>query len=210
MSVSNGEVNGRPVGVLALQGDFAAHAAILAGLGAEVREIRRPLQLRELSGLVIPGGESTTLLRLLDFEPDWWPELGAFHREGKALFGTCAGLILLAKEVENPSQRSLGFLDVKVERNAYGRQIDSFETAGAWDDGSPLEMVFIRAPRILRMGAGVRVLARHHGEAVLVEEGHVMAGSFHPELTRDAAVHARFLALAARYQTAPSKLSRIS
>ena len=187
---------GTRVGVLALQGDFAAHARILAELGAEVVEVRRPGILRELAGLVIPGGESTALLRLLDFDPAWWDELEAFHSAGKTLFGTCAGLILLASDVESPPQRSFGFLDATVERNAYGRQIDSFETTGEWSDGRPLEMVFIRAPRIRRLGEGVGVLARYRGAAVLVEQGSVMAGSFHPELTRDSAVHSRFLEMA--------------
>lgn len=185
------------VGVLALQGDFEAHAAMLAGLGAAVREVRRPAALDGLAGLVIPGGESTTLLKLLDHEPEWWPRLAAFHRDGGVLFGTCAGLILLAREVE-PAQRSLGLLDVAVARNAYGRQVDSFETRGTWRDGRPLEMVFIRAPRILRLGTEVEVLAEHQGEAVLVEAGTVLAASFHPELTDDDAVHGRFLELARR------------
>lgn len=183
------------VGVFALQGDFSAHERILSGLGAEVREVRRPAQLEGLDGLVIPGGESTTLLYLMNHDPAWWPELEAFHASGKALFGTCAGLILLAREVE-PAQRSLGIVDVAVARNAYGRQVDSFEAQGEWEDGRPLEMVFIRAPRILRVGPEATVVARHDGEPVLVEQGRVLAGSFHPELTADASVHRRFLELA--------------
>ena len=186
------------VGVLALQGDFAAHAKMLAGLGAEAREVRRPGELAGLTGLVIPGGESTTLLRLLGFDPAWWPELEAFHRDGGVFLGTCAGLILLAREVRSPVQRCLGFLDVAVERNGYGRQIDSFETAGTWDDGRRLEMIFIRAPRILDAGPGVVVRGRHDEEPVLVEEGRVLAGSFHPELTSDDAVHRLFLEKCAR------------
>lgn len=183
------------VGVLALQGDFAAHAKILRGLGAEVREVRRPAQLDGLSGLVIPGGESTTLLKLLDHEPAWWDRLPAFHRAGGALFGTCAGLILLARDVE-PAQRSLALLDVTAARNAYGRQVDSFEIQGAWQDGRLLEMVFIRAPKIARVGDGVEVLAEHGGEPVLVGAGNVLAATFHPELTDDTSTHARFLELA--------------
>ncbi len=183
------------VGVLALQGDFSAHQRILSALGTEARAVRRPGEIRELDGLVIPGGESTTLLRLMANDPPWWTELETFYREGKTLFGTCAGLILLAREV-TPAQRSLNLIDVAVRRNAYGRQVDSFETRGAWHDGRPLEMVFIRAPRITRVGPEVTVLARHHGEPVLVEQGQVLTASFHPELTGDGAVHRHFLALA--------------
>jgi 5'-phosphate synthase pdxT subunit len=182
------------VGVLALQGDFAAHERLLRGLGADVREVRRPRGLEGLDGLVVPGGESTTLLRHMDYEPSWWEALAGFHRRGGALFGTCAGLILLAREV-TPEQRSLALLDVAVERNAYGRQVDSFEVTGTWRDGRPLEMVFIRAPRIVAVGPGVEVLAEHGGEPVLVAEGRVMAASFHPELTSDGGVHERFLGL---------------
>jgi len=185
------------VGVLALQGDFEAHAKMLTPLGAEVREVRRPGELHDLRGLVIPGGESTTLLRLMGFDPQWWPGLRDFYRGGGVFLGTCAGLILLAREVTSPAQPSLGFLDVKVERNGYGRQVDSFETQGTWDDGRPLEMVFIRAPRILDAGPGVVVRARHGDEPVLLEEGRVLAGSFHPELTCDDAVHRLFLEKAA-------------
>lgn len=183
------------VGVLALQGDFSAHQRILTELGGDVHEVRRPHQIRDLAGLVVPGGESTALIRLMNHDPAWWTELETFYRQGKALFGTCAGLILLAREVE-PVQRSLNLIDLTVERNAYGRQIDSFEAHGAWEDGRPLEMVFIRAPRISRVGSEVRVLATRGGQPVLVEQGSVMAGSFHPELTSDSSVHRRFLELA--------------
>ncbi len=183
------------VGVLALQGDFSAHERLLSGLGAEVREVRRPAELGDLAGLIIPGGESTTLLKLMDYDPAWWPQLRAFALSGKTLFGTCAGLILLAREIE-PEQRGLGLLDVTVERNAYGRQVDSFEGHGTWDDGRDLEMVFIRAPRITRVGAGVTVLARNGGEPVLVEQDRILAGSFHPELTGDDSVHRHFLNMA--------------
>ena len=181
------------VGVLALQGDFAAHAGLLAALGAEVREVRRVADLRALGGLVIPGGESSALLRLMDGEP-WFDALRAFHREGGALFGTCAGAILLAREVTGPPQPSLGLLDATVERNAYGRQVQSFETElQAPALGGPVKAAFIRAPRIRRVGPGVTVLAQHQGEPVLVEEGRVMAATFHPEITGDGRVHERFL-----------------
>jgi 5'-phosphate synthase pdxT subunit len=181
------------VGVLALQGDYQAHAKKLIALGGEVREVRRPRELKGLDGLVLPGGESSALIRLMDHEPDWWSALTAFHDDGKALFGTCAGMILLAREVTAPAQRSLALLDVVVERNGFGRQIDSFETQGIWDDGRSLEMVFIRAPRITHAGPDVVVRARHGEEPVLVEQGQVLAASFHPEMTSDDAVHRLFL-----------------
>lgn len=185
------------VGILALQGDFDAHAGVLRALGAEAREVRRVAELRGLAGLVIPGGESTTLLRLMADEP-WFDALRDFHRDGGALFGTCAGAILLAREVTAPPQPSLGLLDIGVERNAYGRQVQSFE---AFVDapllGGAVHAAFIRAPRIRRVGSGVAVLARHRGEPVLVEEGRILAATFHPEITGDASAHARFLATAA-------------
>jgi 5'-phosphate synthase pdxT subunit len=185
------------MGVLALQGDFAAHIGAFGDLGVTAREVRRPHELEDLDGLVIPGGESTTLLRFLDFEPRWWSTLGRYRQEGGAILGTCAGLILLAAEVRHPTQPSLGFLDVTVERNGYGRQIDSFASRGAWSDGAPLEMVFIRAPRIVRLGEGVEVLAHHRDEPVLVREGRVLAATFHPELTGDRTLHRRFVEIAA-------------
>jgi 5'-phosphate synthase pdxT subunit len=181
------------VGVLALQGDFAAHAALLRDLGAEPREVRRVAELAGLDGLVIPGGESTALLRLMEDEP-WFDALRAFHREGGALFGTCAGAILLAREVTGSVQPSLGLLDIAVERNAWGRQAHSFETAlEAPGLGEPLAAAFIRAPRIRSVGPGVRVLARYRGEPVLVAGDRVLAATFHPEITGEARVHAHFL-----------------
>ena len=183
------------IGVLALQGDFALHTKALARCpGAEVVEVRKPEQLDDIDGLVIPGGESTTLLKMMEA---WGfvPALEKFHAGGKPIFGTCAGLILTAREVENPPQFSLGFIDVGVERNAYGRQRESFATRGtATLDGAavPVEMVFIRAPRIRRVGEGVETLARHGDEAVMARQGTVLVASFHPELTDDATVHAYF------------------
>jgi 5'-phosphate synthase pdxT subunit len=182
------------IGVLALQGDFALHARALARCGAEAVEVRKPEQLTDLDGLIIPGGESTTLLKLMEA---WGfvPALEKFHGAGKPIFGTCAGLILLAREVDNPRQFSLGFIDVGVERNAYGRQRESFEAQGraqlAGGD-TPVEMVFIRAPRIRRTGPEVQTLARHAGEPVLAREGQVLVATFHPELTDDPSVHAYF------------------
>jgi len=157
------------IGVLALQGDFAMHARALQKCGAEVAEIRKPEQLQDIDGLIMPGGESTTLLKLMDL---WGfvPALEKFHGSGKPILGTCAGLILAARDVTNPPQPSLGLIDVGVERNAYGRQRESFETQGtATLDGRPvpIEMVFIRAPRIRRVGLGVETLARYGDEAVM-------------------------------------------
>jgi 5'-phosphate synthase pdxT subunit len=176
-------------GVLALQGDFEAHAAVLRRLGRDVREVRRCAELAGLSALVIPGGESTTLLKLMADEP-WFEALRAFHERGGALLGTCAGAILLARAVE-PEQASLGLLDAVVARNAYGRQVDSFETPlepAAAVEG-PLRGVFIRAPRFTALGAGVEVLARLRGEPVLVRQGRVLAATFHPEIAGDDRVH---------------------
>jgi 5'-phosphate synthase pdxT subunit len=186
------------VGVLALQGDFAAHLAALGRAGAEPVEVRRVAQLDGLDGLVLPGGESTTLLRLMEHEP-WFEELARLHARGAALLGTCAGAILLARRVTGPAQRSLGLLDASIRRNGYGRQIDSFETELELADGSgTIRGVFIRAPRFVELGAGVETLAAHRGEPVLVRQQGILASTFHPELTSDAWLHRRFLELAAR------------
>lgn len=184
------------IGVLALQGDFEAHARILRELGAEVAEVRRVAELSGLDGLVIPGGESTTLLNLMGDEP-WFEALQDFHARGGALMGTCAGAILLSREVRNPPQESLGLLDARIERNAFGRQVDSFETTlDAPVLGGTLEAVFIRAPRFAALGPNVTTLAALNGEPVLVRQGRVLALTFHPELTRDAKLHAYFFAMA--------------
>ncbi len=185
------------VGVLALQGGFTAHVRALARLGVAASEVRRPAELPRLDGLIVPGGESSTLLKLMAYEPAWWPSLEAFRSSGGAILGTCAGLILVARQVTNPPQRSLGFLDVAVSRNAYGRQIDSFTGHGSWHDGSSLEMVFIRAPRITDVGPGVSTLAVLDGEPVLVGDERVLGATFHPELTEDDRVHRAFLAMVA-------------
>jgi len=187
------------LGVLALQGDFAAHAAVLRGLGEEVVEVRRVADLQGLAGLAIPGGESTALLRLMRGEP-WFDALRAFHARGGALFGTCAGAILLAARVEGPEQPSLGLLDVTVARNAFGRQVDSFETTlDAPALGRPLRGMFIRAPRITRVGPGVEVLARLGQEPVLVRQGRVLAATFHPEIAGETRVHELFAAARAEH-----------
>ncbi len=181
------------IGVLALQGDFARHRAALERAGAEVREVRVPGDLAGLDGLVLPGGESTAMLKLME-RSGLDEAIRAFYAGGGALFGTCAGLILLARAVTGPEQRSLGLLDAVVERNGYGRQIDSFETDLSWsEDAGPIRGVFIRAPRIREIGPGVRVLAERDGEPVLLRNGRVLAATFHPELTGDDRVHRYFL-----------------
>jgi 5'-phosphate synthase pdxT subunit len=184
------------IGVLALQGDFARHARALArcALAPDVVEVRKPAQLDDLDGLILPGGESTTLLKLMD-AGGFVSALETFHAAGRPVFGTCAGLILTAREVTNPAQFSLGLIDVGVERNAYGRQRESFAAEGtAVLDGrpAPVEMVFIRAPRIRRVGEGVDTLARHAGEPVMARQGTVLVATFHPELTDDPTVHEYF------------------
>ena len=181
-----------PFGVLALQGDFAAHLAASRETGVEARALRRVDELSGLVGLMIPGGESTTLLNLMRDEP-WFEALCAFHATGGVLAGTCAGAILLAREVR-PRQPSLGLLDAVIERNAFGRQVDSFETTVECEAlGGPLAAVFIRAPRFRALFPEVEVLARHAGEPVLVRQGRVVAATFHPELTGSRALH-RYLA----------------
>jgi 5'-phosphate synthase pdxT subunit len=173
------------IGVLAVQGNFREHAAMLRRLGAEVAEVRKPEQLRALDGLVIPGGESTAIMRLIRLYG-----LEAAIREFRApVFGTCAGMILLGRD-------HLGLVDVAVDRNAYGRQVASFEADLDLADGSePLRGVFIRAPRVADTGPAVEVLAELEGEPVLLRDGRFVVASFHPELTADTRVHERFLEL---------------
>ncbi|MGA7294990.1 MAG: pyridoxal 5'-phosphate synthase glutaminase subunit PdxT [Terriglobales bacterium] len=179
------------IGVLALQGDFDAHRRRLEELGAEVVLVKKPEQLNDLDGLVIPGGESGTFLKLLG--EDGFQKLKDFVRV-KPTFGTCAGCILLATEVENPKQAGLGALDITVRRNAYGRQIDSSIREGRFLN-EPIEMVFIRAPKIERVGAGVDVIATEGKDPVLVRKGKTLAATFHPELSDDARIHKYFLEL---------------
>ena len=179
------------IGVLALQGDFDAHRRRLEELGAEVVLVKKPEQLDEIDGLVIPGGESGTFLKLLG--EDGFAKLKDFVR-AKPSFGTCAGCILLATEVENPKQAGLGALDITVRRNAYGRQIDSSIREGRFLS-EPIEMVFIRAPKIERVGKGVEVIATEGSDKcpVLVRKGKTMAATFHPELSDDRRIHQYFL-----------------
>jgi pyridoxal 5'-phosphate synthase pdxT subunit len=180
------------VGVLAIQGDYEAHKARLEELGAEVTLVRKPEQLGAIDAIVIPGGESSTFLNFLA-ERGFLDKLKNFVTT-KPTFGTCAGAILLAKQVDNPPQQSLGALDIRIRRNAYGRQIDSsIRQASTQLNGGPLEMVFIRAPKIVEAGEGVEVLARERGDPVLVRQGRIMAATFHPELSPDTRVHQEFL-----------------
>jgi len=182
------------IGVLAIQGDFEAHAAALREAGADPILVRKPEQLADIDGLIIPGGESTTFLKFL--ERDGFLSALQSFVSSKPTFGTCAGCILLAKEVTNPSQQSLAVLDATVERNAYGRQIDSaIEISPTRLPGGPMELVYIRAPRIVKAGPGVEILAERDGFPVLVEQGHILAATFHPELSADRRVHRRFVDL---------------
>lgn len=186
------------IGVLALQGDFAAHERAVRELGAAVRQVRTPSELGSVDGLIIPGGESTTMLKLL-LEDGLAEPLKDFAKT-RPIYGTCAGAILTARAVSSPQQFSFGFIDIEIERNAYGRQVDSsirrlqpeqefIDRAGA----GKLEAMFIRAPIIRKVGEGVRVLIQDEATPVLVEQGNMLAGTFHPELTADRRVHRLFL-----------------
>ena len=173
------------IGVLAVQGNFREHAATLRRLGADAVEVRKPEQLDGLDGLVIPGGESTTFMRLMRL----YGLDEAVRRFGGPVFGTCAGMIVL-------DRAHLGLIDLEVDRNAYGRQVASFEAdLRLEDEDEPLRGVFIRAPRVREVGEEVEVLAEHEGEPVLLRQGRFLVASFHPELTADTRVHARFLEL---------------
>lgn len=195
------------IGVLALQGDFEAHRRRLEELGAEVELVKSPAQLDEIEGLVIPGGESSTFLKLLGERG--FEKLKQFVR-AKPAFGTCAGAILLAREIENPPQAGLGAIDIRIRRNAYGRQLESSIREGRLcgtipeaqsraneSQGVPMEMVFIRAPKIEHVGEGVEVLATEGSDPVAVRQGKVMAATFHPELSDDPRLHSLFLELVA-------------
>ena len=185
------------IGVLALQGDFAEHEAILRRLGAEVREVRLPADLDGLDGLIIPGGESTTITRLMAMYGLLEP-LRAFAAH-KPMWGTCAGMIVMAKQATDLDREGLEVMDISVERNAFGRQVDSFETdlAIAGIEGQPVRAIFIRAPLILDTGPAVEVLAQlEDGRVVAAKQGHLIVTSFHPELTNDSRLHGYFVKMA--------------
>ena len=187
------------IGVLALQGDYEAHARAFESAGARTVLVRKPEELAGLDGLVMPGGESTTMLKFLE-KNGFFAALESFMTSTPC-FATCAGCILAAKEVLHPPQRSLGVLDATVERNAYGRQIDStILTLPTELPGGPLEMVFIRAPRITRVGPGVKVLAYRDSFPTLVQQGSLLAATFHPEMTADTRVQQLFLELVAAHK----------
>jgi pyridoxal 5'-phosphate synthase pdxT subunit len=182
------------IGVLAIQGDFAAHLGMLKRIGVEAIEVRRAEELDGVDGLIIPGGESTTMLKFLTDE-DLFAALRHFAELGKPVFGTCAGAILLAREVINPPQISMGLLDITVARNAYGRQVDShISQVQTTFDGGAMEAVFIRAPKIKSIGEGVEVLATLDKEPVFVRQKNIFAATFHPELSNDERAHRLFIA----------------
>lgn len=181
------------IGILAIQGDYKAHAETLDRLGVEHTYVRRPEDLAGLSGMILPGGESTTHLKVMT-EEGLFDALKPFAAGGGAFFGTCAGAILLARDVHNPAQASLGMIDIAVLRNGYGRQLASDVHTGLTTlRKGPLEMVFIRAPVIESVGSGVEVLAEDAGHPVLVQQGKILVSTFHPELTSDTTVHEHFV-----------------
>jgi 5'-phosphate synthase pdxT subunit len=184
----------KPVGILAIQGDFEMHARMLDRIGAPWKLVKYASELGEVAGLILPGGESTTMLKFFANE-GMGAAIQEFAAASRPVFGTCAGAILLAEEVLNPPQECLGLLDITIERNAYGRQVDSSMRLGECPElaDRPIEMVFIRAPIIRRVGEGVRVLGRADGLPVLVEQGNILAATFHPELTEDQTIHRYFL-----------------
>ena len=188
-------LHARKIGILAIQGDFAAHAAMLHSLGAETIEVRTVADLKNCDALILPGGESTTQLQFLQ-EEGLFEAIQKFAASQAPVFGTCAGAILMATQVKNPPQASLGLLDMIVLRNGYGRQLASDVFFGPSKlKAEPLEMVFIRAPIIEGAGPGVQVLAAYAGKPVLVQKNNVLASTFHPELTDDPTVHQYFLEL---------------
>jgi pyridoxal 5'-phosphate synthase pdxT subunit len=195
------------IGILAVQGDYEAHARMLERLGADYIFVRTPEEVAQVDAIILPGGESTTMLKFLK-EEGLESALRALDARGGAFFGTCAGAILLAREVRSPAQESLGFADLVITRNAYGRQLASeVRTSPSKLKSEPLEMVFIRAPWIDQVGPGVEVLAREGGRPVLVRDGRILIATFHPELTGDTTVHEYFLKLAAE-QSSASRVSR--
>ncbi len=182
------------IGILAVQGDFAMHAKMLERIGAKYKLVKHADDLTGVDGLILPGGETTTMLKFLA-ERKIGEAIKKFAAENKPVFGTCAGAILMAKEVLNPEQERLGIVDISIERNAYGRQVDSSVQQGECPElcNRPVEMVFIRAPIIRRVGKGVKILGRTGELPVLVEQGNLLAATFHPELTTDETIHRYFL-----------------
>jgi 5'-phosphate synthase pdxT subunit len=182
------------IGVLAVQGDFAEHRKSLERIDVATTLVKNADELEALSGLILPGGESTTMVKFM-IEESLEEPIKRFYHRGGAIFGTCAGAILLATKVSSPAQHSLELLDISIERNGYGRQVDSHisvDRCPAFGE-DPLEMVFIRAPVIREVGKGVEILAHHHGDPVFVRQGRIMATTFHPELTKDDRVHRYFV-----------------
>jgi len=192
------------IGILAVQGDFEAHAARLRELGAETREVRTVADLEQCDGLILPGGESTTQLQFLQ-EEGLYDAIRNFANTGRAIFGTCAGAILLASEVKNPAQSSLRLMDMTVLRNAYGRQVASDVFFGPCKlKSAPLEIVFVRGPIIDRAADSLQVLAEYAGKPVLVQNKNLLAATFHPELTSDTTVHAHFLQIVSSFAAKPT------
>ena len=194
LNIVDAAMSGAEIGVLALQGDYVEHQRMLERLCRTSRQIRKSSELEGLRALILPGGESTTMVKFME-EEDLMQPLRDFYTSGGALYGTCAGTILMARAISAPSQASLGLMDIDVERNGYGRQIDSHESPGACRElgEEPLPMVFIRAPIISRTGPEVRVLVEHRDQPVLVRQGRLLASTFHPELSNDLRVHRYFL-----------------
>lgn len=211
------ETNRLKIGVFALQGAFREHREVLGQLGVHAVEVRSPEDLDGCDGLVLPGGETTTQRKLARTYGLWQP-LERLGRQGIPILATCAGLILLARRIDGEEGASLGLLDVDVNRNAYGRQVFSFETLlsvprfaeVAAGNGGPFRAIFIRAPRIVRVGKAVSVLASHQGEAVAVEQGNIVGLAFHPELTTDKRFHRSFLDAVRRYRTSPGGRDRVA
>ena len=198
------------IGILAIQGDYEAHAKMLDRLGVPWTYVRRPEDIDDIAGIILPGGESTTHVKVLR-EEGVWNALEQFAARGGVFFGTCAGAILLAREVHNPAQASLGLLDISILRNGYGRQLASDVHQGKTKlSGEPIEMVFIRAPIIQSVGEDVEVLARDAAHPVLVQQGRILAATFHPELTNDPTVHQHFIEMVQRHarQAAAGKSAR--
>ena len=186
------------IGVLALQGDFIEHINMLRSMGVDVVEVRKVSQLSDLDGLIIPGGESTTIRKLIDLF-GFAPELRSFVDSGRALWGTCAGMIVIARELTDPYPEPLGLMNIKVSRNWFGRQVDSFEDEFEFKgiEGDPFLAVFIRAPVVEEIGDGVEAIASlAYGKPVAVKSGNILATAFHPELTNDTRVHEFFVAMA--------------